>query len=167
MFSPAQCFVVQIAARNPRIPQIEEELDALDNIILAEDQWRSKLQVLQSRVLGLGEGKSQNFPLSVDDNNSLREDCIVVSDAGYPKIPMNDKTKSGASTLEHVVASILDPKNPNSTSLAAMDPTGQQLAAMYGMMPPGYPGMPTSSVQPSPRPPYTSSPGRTSGTPGR
>merc|ERR1719204_358312 len=39
----------------------------------------------------------------------------------------------------------LDPKNPNSTllaAMAAMDPTGQQLAAMYGMMPPGYPGMP-------------------------
>ena len=243
MFSPAQCFVVQIAARNPRIPQIEkeldalrqieEELDALDNIILAEDQWRSKLQVLQSRVLGLGEGKSQNFPLFVDDNNSLREDCIVISDAdlvagekkpmtgkeemgakysqsarkrkslsrppsrsdktastgvgpsynsmaslgmdpknpmaaqktntmtllglGYPENPMRDKTKSEAPTLQYVVASILDPKNPNSTSLAAMDPTGQQLAAMYGMMPPGYPGMPTSSVQPSPRPPYTSS----------
>jgi len=36
----------------------------------------------------------------------------------------------------------LDPKNPNSTllaAMAAMDPN-HQLAAMYGMMPPGYPG---------------------------
>merc|ERR1719350_1910584 len=45
-----------------------------------------------------------------------------------------------------VLASMgLDPKNPNSTllaAMAAMDPTGQQIAAMYGMMPPGYPGMP-------------------------
>merc|ERR1719286_77761 len=44
-----------------------------------------------------------------------------------------------------VLASMgLDPKNPNSTilaAIAAMDPTGQQLAAMYGMMPPGMPGM--------------------------
>merc|ERR1719323_2102842 len=45
-----------------------------------------------------------------------------------------------------VLASMgLDPKNPNSTilaAMAAMDPTGQQLAAMYGMMPPGFPAMP-------------------------
>merc|ERR1719410_3379689 len=45
-----------------------------------------------------------------------------------------------------VLASMgLDPKNPNSTllaAMAAMDPTGQQIAAMYGMMPPGFPGMP-------------------------
>merc|ERR1719245_1862542 len=45
-----------------------------------------------------------------------------------------------------VLASMgLDPKNPNSTilaAMAAMDPTGQQIAAMYGMMPPGFPAMP-------------------------
>merc|ERR1719446_2048447 len=45
-----------------------------------------------------------------------------------------------------VLASMgLDPKNPNSTllaAMAAMDPSGQQIAAMYGMMPPGYPAMP-------------------------
>merc|ERR1719410_2505248 len=45
-----------------------------------------------------------------------------------------------------VLASMgLDPKNPNSTllaAMAAMDPTGQQIAAMYGMMPPGFLVMP-------------------------
>merc|ERR1719346_849569 len=48
-----------------------------------------------------------------------------------------------------VLASMgLDPKNPNSTilaAMAAMDPTGQQIAAMYGMGAmgaPGFPGMP-------------------------
>ena len=80
----------QIAARNCRkrkseqITQLEEELDgvrqtkqtALDNLILAkhaQDQWRSKLQFLESRILQvLTEGKSQNFRLEVSENNSVK-----------------------------------------------------------------------------------------------
>ena len=49
---------------------------ALDNLLLAkhsQDQWRSKLQILESQVLHLmTEGKSQNFRLVVDDNNSVK-----------------------------------------------------------------------------------------------
>ena len=81
---------IQIAARNCRkrkseqISQLEEELDgvrqtkqtALDNLIVAkhsQDQWRSKLQFLESRVLHLmTQGKSENFRLVVDDNNSVK-----------------------------------------------------------------------------------------------
>merc|ERR1712016_541075 len=65
-----------------------------------------------------------------------------------------DKSKAGAQTLDPMLLAAfgmdpknpkldpmiatgigLDPKNPNSTllaAMAAMDPTGQQLAAMYG-----------------------------------
>merc|ERR1719419_1118026 len=69
-----------------------------------------------------------------------------------PKNPKLDPMMAAALGLDPknpkfdpmVLASMgLDPKNPNSTilaAIAAMDPTGQQLAAMYGMMPPGMPG---------------------------
>merc|ERR1712235_62761 len=71
-----------------------------------------------------------------------------------PKNPKLDPMMAAALGLDPknpkfdpmVLASMgLDPKNPNSTllaAMAAMDPTGQQIAAMYGMMPPGFPGMP-------------------------
>ena len=83
-------FYIQIAARNCRkrkseqITQLEEELDgvrqtkqtALDSLIVAkhsQDQWRAKLQILESRVLHLMTGgKSQNFRLVVDENNSVK-----------------------------------------------------------------------------------------------
>ena len=89
-FAELTILFIQIAARNCRkrkseqITQLEEELDgvrqtkqtALDNLLLAkhsQDQWRSKLQILESQVLHLmTEGKSQNFRLFVDDNNSVK-----------------------------------------------------------------------------------------------
>ena len=89
-FCRTEHFIIQIAARNCRkrkseqITQLEEELDgvrqtkqtALDNLILAkhaQDQWRSKLQFLESRILQvLTEGKSQNFRLVVAENNSVK-----------------------------------------------------------------------------------------------
>ena len=49
---------------------------ALDSLIVAkhsQDQWRAKLQILESRVLHLMTGgKSQNFRLVVDENNSVK-----------------------------------------------------------------------------------------------
>ena len=90
IFAELSILFIQIAARNCRkrkseqITQLEEELDgvrqtkqtALDNLLLAkhsQDQWRSKLQILESQVLHLmTEGKSQNFRLFVDDNNSVK-----------------------------------------------------------------------------------------------
>ena len=89
-FCRTEHFIIQIAARNCRkrkseqITQLEEELDgvrqtkqtALDSLIVAkhsQDQWRAKLQILESRVLHLMTGgKSQNFRLVVDENNSVK-----------------------------------------------------------------------------------------------
>ena len=49
---------------------------ALDSLIVAkhsQDQWRAKLQILESRVLHLMTGgKSQNFRLVVDESNSVK-----------------------------------------------------------------------------------------------
>ena len=90
IFAEFTILFIQIAARNCRkrkseqITQLEEELDgvrqtkqtALDNLLVAkhsQDQWRAKLQILESRVLHLMTGgKSQNFRLVVDENNSVK-----------------------------------------------------------------------------------------------
>merc|ERR1719336_100914 len=72
------------------------------------------------------------------DPKNPKLDPMVATALGLdPKNPKFDPVVLASMGLDH--------KNPNSTllaAMAAMDPTGQQLAAMYGMMPPGYPGMP-------------------------
>ena len=94
------CRIAQLTEEMDALRHLEEELDALDNLILTKeshDQLKSKLQILEARVLQLREGKSQNFPVVVDENHSdnirtekkkevpreypSREDCIIVSEA--------------------------------------------------------------------------------------
>merc|ERR1719509_503007 len=67
--------------------------------------------------------------------NSTLDPMLLAAFGMDPKNPKLDPMTAAALGL--------DPKNPNSTllaAMAAMDPN-HQLAAMYGMMPPGMPGM--------------------------
>merc|ERR1719206_1160072 len=90
---------------------------------------------------------------SKSNSNSTLDPMLLAAFGMDPKNPKLDPITAAALVLDPknpkfdpmVLASLgLDPKNPNSTilaAMAAMDPN-HQLAAMYGMMPPGYPGMP-------------------------
>merc|ERR1719206_814039 len=94
-----------------------------------------------------GDSKSKT------NSNSTLDPMLLAAFGMDPKNPKLDPITAAALGLDPknpkfdpmVLASLgLDPKNPNSTilaAMAAMDPN-HQLAAMYGMMPPGYPGMP-------------------------
>ena len=85
--------------------------------------------------------------------NSTLDPMLLAAFGMDPKNPKLDPITAAALGLDPknpkfdpmLLASLgLDPKNPNSTilaAMAAMDPN-HQLAVMYGMMPPGFPGMP-------------------------
>merc|ERR550539_455519 len=95
------------------------------------------------------DGKSSAKPGAA--GNATLDPMLLAAFGMDPKNPKLDPMTAAALGLDPknpkfdpmVLASLgLDPKNPNSTllaAMAAMDPN-HQLAAMYGMMPPGYPG---------------------------
>merc|ERR1719495_2884604 len=95
------------------------------------------------------DGKSGAKPGAA--GNATLDPMLLAAFGMDPKNPKLDPMTAAALGLDPknpkfdpmVLASLgLDPKNPNSTllaAMAAMDPN-HQLAAMYGMMPPGYPG---------------------------
>merc|ERR550539_667174 len=95
------------------------------------------------------DGKSAAKPGAA--GNATLDPMLLAAFGMDPKNPKLDPMTAAALGLDPknpkfdpmVLASLgLDPKNPNSTllaAMAAMDPN-HQLAAMYGMMPPGYPG---------------------------
>merc|ERR1712106_806351 len=97
--------------------------------------------------------KAGGDPKAKSNANSTLDPMLLAAFGMDPKNPKLDPITAAALGLDPknpkfdpmVLASLgLDPKNPNSTilaAMAAMDPN-HQLAAMYGMMPPGYPGMP-------------------------
>merc|ERR1719483_1588024 len=98
-------------------------------------------------------GDSKSKSVAAVAANSTLDPMLLAAFGMDPKNPKLDPITAAALGLDPknpkfdpmVLASLgLDPKNPNSTilaAMAAMDPN-HQLAAMYGMMPPGYPGMP-------------------------
>merc|ERR1712106_542340 len=100
-----------------------------------------------------GDSKSKPGSAAAAAANSTLDPMLLAAFGMDPKNPKLDPITAAALGLDPknpkfdpmVLASLgLDPKNPNSTilaAMAAMDPN-HQLAAMYGMMPPGYPGMP-------------------------
>jgi len=113
-----------------------------------------KLNALAQPATSKSDPKSQSkSSASAAAANSSQIDPRLLAAFGLdPKNPKLDAMTAAALGLDPknpkfdpmLLASLgLDPKNPNSTllaAMAAMDPN-HQLAAMYGMMPPGFPSM--------------------------